>query len=129
MSRPVLAADEKCHYCTDLATTWDHVVPFFRGGRNRIYNRVPACKDCNVAKADRMPACPCDFCIEAVRRWEEDRLIPAVRVYSSTSAKYPFGEYSSGAPKNLPRIEMKPGRVIETSEELEAWIRRTDFHS
>lgn len=47
-----------CHYCgktfppADL--TMDHVVPLVRGGRSTKGNLVPACKDCNSAKKNKL---------------------------------------------------------------------------
>jgi 5-methylcytosine-specific restriction endonuclease McrA len=46
----------RCAYCfvtlTDSIFTWDHVVPLSRGGSSASVNLVPACRNCNDAKAD-----------------------------------------------------------------------------
>jgi hypothetical protein len=54
-----------CHYCGFLATTRDHIVPDSVGGARNWWNLVPACDDCNNAKADRQ-ACTCMFCLRAI---------------------------------------------------------------
>ena len=47
-----------CHYCggkfppRDL--TMDHLVPLVRGGRSSKGNLVPACKECNTSKKNRL---------------------------------------------------------------------------
>jgi 5-methylcytosine-specific restriction endonuclease McrA len=38
-----------CHYCGDLATTRDHVIPRSKGGGG-AGNIVPACEPCNRRK-------------------------------------------------------------------------------
>lgn len=47
-------ADE-CAYCRQPAETWDHVVPFSRGGSDERWNMVPACARCNSQKGDNTP--------------------------------------------------------------------------
>lgn len=47
-----------CAYCRSRFTEanpleWDHVVPIARGGAHGVGNLVPACLDCNRAKAHR----------------------------------------------------------------------------
>jgi len=44
----------ECHYCGEVATTWDHLVPLARGGRHSIGNLVPACRPCNSRKWTRL---------------------------------------------------------------------------
>lgn len=39
-----------CSYCSDLATTMDHVIPLIRGGSNYEGNLAPACRRCNSGK-------------------------------------------------------------------------------
>jgi 5-methylcytosine-specific restriction endonuclease McrA len=49
------AAHWKCFYCgrfCRLSITIDHVVPLSKGGTNEISNLLPACKQCNNAKAN-----------------------------------------------------------------------------
>ncbi len=52
-------ADGICHYCgkkfspEDL--TMDHLIPLGKGGRSIKANLVPACKDCNNAKKNKLP--------------------------------------------------------------------------
>ncbi len=47
-----------CHYCGGKfpphALTMDHVVPLVRGGRSNKGNLVPACKECNNQKQNRL---------------------------------------------------------------------------
>jgi 5-methylcytosine-specific restriction endonuclease McrA len=46
----------ECHYCgehlTEATMTLDHVKPVALGGRNALRNFVPACKTCNLMKAN-----------------------------------------------------------------------------
>lgn len=57
---------KNCHYCGKLmragSWTWDHIVPLASGGKNRWFNRVPACKTCNCTKADSLTQCDCFDC-------------------------------------------------------------------
>lgn len=61
MSRPVKIT---CHYCGAkvLPITQDHIVPRGLGGPDKMWNIVPACVDCNRAKADKWPTCDCARC-------------------------------------------------------------------
>lgn len=43
----------QCAYCSNQATTWDHIVPISKGGRTSPDNVVPACASCNSSKGDR----------------------------------------------------------------------------
>lgn len=49
-----------CHYCSIALSimdgTWDHKVPFDRGGSNQLNNIVRCCIDCNRSKFDKTPA-------------------------------------------------------------------------
>jgi len=49
-----------CHYCQiDLAIqdgTWDHVIPFHRGGSNLVDNIVRCCMTCQRRKFTKTPA-------------------------------------------------------------------------
>ena len=49
-----------CVYCNRFIPyafrSVDHVIPRSRGGTYRHENLVPACRDCNTARADRVPA-------------------------------------------------------------------------
>lgn len=51
--------DHTCQYCgrsfPEGELTIDHVIPRERGGRNTWENLVTACKQCNSAKANRLP--------------------------------------------------------------------------
>ncbi len=42
-----------CAYCSNKATTADHVVPLNKGGSNFIGNILPACISCNGSKQDK----------------------------------------------------------------------------
>ena len=57
-----------CHYCGYLANTRDHIVPDSAGGSRAWWNLVPACQECNHAKADRQ-SCSCLFCLRAMALW------------------------------------------------------------
>ena len=46
---------ETCAYCRQPAETWDHIVPFSRGGSDERWNMAPACTRCNGAKSGRTP--------------------------------------------------------------------------
>jgi len=65
----------QCHYCKKRfffgELTKDHVVPKSKGGRDIVENVVPACGPCNQAKEDNMPVCVCDFCVNAVKFFEQ----------------------------------------------------------
>lgn len=65
-----------CHYCEaklgrrgDTARTIDHIVPVSLGGReDEDFNRVLACRKCNLEKADSYPPqCKCKKCSRAVK--------------------------------------------------------------
>jgi 5-methylcytosine-specific restriction protein A len=47
-----------CHYCgrkfPPRELTMDHLVPLVRGGRSTKGNLVPACKECNTNKRQRL---------------------------------------------------------------------------
>jgi len=40
-----------CAYCSEEATTLDHIIPRFKSGSSNRNNLVPACRRCNTAKA------------------------------------------------------------------------------
>ena len=42
-----------CAYCRiNSASTWDHVIPTSKNGRNIKSNLVPACRECNLLKSN-----------------------------------------------------------------------------
>jgi ribosomal protein L34E len=45
--------NEKCAYCQDAATTWDHIIPISKGGKSISGNVVPCCFSCNSSKKDQ----------------------------------------------------------------------------
>lgn len=45
------AQGRRCTYCTNPATTIDHVLPLVRGGTNHEGNLAPCCKSCNSSKS------------------------------------------------------------------------------
>lgn len=54
--RGVLARDSRrCGYCSNWASTIDHVLPQSRGGKSNWTNTVAACDPCNQRKGDRTP--------------------------------------------------------------------------
>lgn len=43
----------KCGYCFQTKKlTIDHIIPLSKGGADKIYNMILACRSCNVEKAD-----------------------------------------------------------------------------
>lgn len=66
-NRPI-PAQTKCHYCAELATTRDHIVPNAVRGVDAWWNLVPACEPCNSLKSSRQ-ACACMFCVRAIALW------------------------------------------------------------
>lgn len=78
-----------CHYCNDIADTTDHVVPVSLGGRDKAYNRVPACLECNKKKADRPPTCMCDQCqVSLAIHLYYERVIGSTRLYDALVQKF-----------------------------------------
>ena len=54
------AYDYRCVYCRrkTVALQMDHIQPLSQGGNHTAMNIVPACKPCNVRKADGPPLRP-----------------------------------------------------------------------
>lgn len=92
--RGILRRDRfRCAYCSQPATTIDHVVPRSRGGEDTWENLVASCFKCNNVKGDRllrdlgwslrvpprMPSGPAWFAMGLERRQEawEDFLVAA----------------------------------------------------
>lgn len=52
-------ADGICHYCGKKfppdELTMDHLIPLAKGGKSIKANLVPACKDCNNSKKNKLP--------------------------------------------------------------------------
>ena len=44
----------QCAYCAEPSRSFDHVLPFTRGGRNVASNIVPCCRPCNASKHNRL---------------------------------------------------------------------------
>ncbi|WP_061250483.1 HNH endonuclease [Leptospira interrogans] len=48
-----------CHYCGKKflpeELTMDHLIPIAKGGKSIKANLVPACKECNSAKKNKLP--------------------------------------------------------------------------
>jgi hypothetical protein len=44
------AWDYKCGYCSDKATSLDHIVPRFKSGSSNRNNLLPCCRKCNSNK-------------------------------------------------------------------------------
>lgn len=55
-----------CHYCGDVATTTDHIVPKALGGVDVRLNQVDACVPCNKAKGSDFPQDHCPKCTRAI---------------------------------------------------------------
>lgn len=66
-------AGQPCHYCGAKADTVDHIVPLAIGGTNGVYNLVPACRACNLAKGDQSRPDHCDTCAAAFKRTAHSR--------------------------------------------------------
>jgi 5-methylcytosine-specific restriction endonuclease McrA len=47
------AANWTCHYCSNPATTADHIVPVSKGGGHEVSNLLPACVKCNSGRQDK----------------------------------------------------------------------------
>jgi 5-methylcytosine-specific restriction endonuclease McrA len=45
--------ENRCAYCPNIATTWDHLFPVSKGGNTTAHNIVPACRRCNSSKRDK----------------------------------------------------------------------------
>lgn len=69
----------RCHYCTDYAGTRDHIVPRSLGGLDRVWNLVPACGSCNLAKSSLVPDCACEWCRKAVERYRAGDRKPIIK--------------------------------------------------
>ena len=69
----------KCAHCgkplTIKTMQKDHSIPWSKGGPSNVENIVPLCKECNIAKADRVRSA------HLYKRWIEfysaDNMIPA----------------------------------------------------
>jgi len=58
-----------CHYCPEVATSRDHIVPLSLGGPMAQANIVMACGPCNVRKGNGLTTCECAKCADAVAAW------------------------------------------------------------
>ena len=47
------ASNYTCHYCSNPATTADHIIPVSKGGGHELSNLLPACVRCNSGKQDK----------------------------------------------------------------------------
>ncbi|MGL4998169.1 MAG: HNH endonuclease [Cetobacterium sp.] len=73
-----------CHYCEcklgrrgDTARTTDHIVPLGLGGKDFDWNKVVACRRCNMSKADKWPECKCEACKKSVEiHWKAHKIGP-----------------------------------------------------
>jgi 5-methylcytosine-specific restriction endonuclease McrA len=49
-------SNSRCHYCNSSQEIQiDHYIPLSKGGSHNINNLVVACKECNLAKKDKLP--------------------------------------------------------------------------
>jgi hypothetical protein len=71
-----IQVDAPCHYCGNLATTRDHIVPKGKRGTDAWWNLVPACEPCNRRKSDADTWCRCAFCARAVFLFELGHMRP-----------------------------------------------------
>ena len=55
--RLVMSDGRKCAYCglEEIPLEIDHIIPKSRGGTNRLKNLALSCKECNLAKANKLP--------------------------------------------------------------------------
>ena len=55
--RLVMSDSRECAYCglEEVPLEIDHIIPKSRGGANRLKNLALSCKECNSAKADKLP--------------------------------------------------------------------------
>ena len=53
----VVSDGRQCAYCgvEEVPLEIDHVIPKSRGGTNRLQNLALSCKECNLAKANKLP--------------------------------------------------------------------------
>lgn len=63
---------ETCHYCEELATTVDHIVPDSLGGPSSVWNLQPSCEPCNNKKSSNWPTCSCDKCQSAILTFSQN---------------------------------------------------------
>lgn len=73
-----LRQGRSCIYCSDVATTIDHVLPLVRGGTNYEGNLAPCCKRCNSSKAGF-----------TVAEWRHGRRLPPMRGALPWNARRP----------------------------------------
>lgn len=52
-SNPTQMKDEPCVYCGKPGTTWEHVIPKSLGGKG-FWNRVRACRKCNMSRSSTL---------------------------------------------------------------------------
>lgn len=80
---PLAALDwSSCHYChlpfdpedKHLRPTRDHIVPRALGGKNALWNYVPAHQKCNGRKKDDWPTCTCKKCTTAIEIYRRSNL-------------------------------------------------------
>lgn len=76
-----------CAYCrVARATTWDHVIPRSKNGRNTKSNLVPACRECNMYKGDQdvqkwmkvRGITPCDQLMEIINKITQNNNVDGV---------------------------------------------------
>ena len=53
----VVSDGRKCAYCglEEVPLEIDHIIPKSRGGANRLQNLALSCKECNLAKSNKLP--------------------------------------------------------------------------
>ena len=53
----VIRDGRRCAYCglEKVPLEIDHIIPKSRGGPNRLQNLVLSCKECNSARANKLP--------------------------------------------------------------------------
>jgi 5-methylcytosine-specific restriction endonuclease McrA len=74
--------DYKCAYCSDHATSLDHIVPRFKSGSSSRNNLIPACKRCNSNKGSspvdtwyRQQDFFCSVKMERIHSWMDQEII------------------------------------------------------
>jgi len=60
------APGDRCQYCGDAASVFDHILPKSQGGTNTLTNLAAACRSCNSAKGPRTPQ---QWIVSLWRKW------------------------------------------------------------
>jgi 5-methylcytosine-specific restriction endonuclease McrA len=79
--------DHRCQYCGEKKSprvlTYDHVLPFSRGGKTEWTNIVTACGTCNRRKANRTPE---EAGMHLIKRPIKPKALPLVTLFAMPRA-------------------------------------------